>query len=154
MSQSSGWLERGETAPSEARTFIRQFTSALTTSESAPALDVLEDAALLVSELVTNVVLHARTAVNIKCVAITGKEGTSLLVGVSDGDPRQITHGEADLSSTHGRGLYLVNALAEEWWVAYGTESKTVWFRLGPTGTPSEFPDTTFPMPHESALSA
>ncbi|MEU2159257.1 ATP-binding protein [Streptomyces sp. NPDC019396] len=145
LSQSSGRLEHGRTVPSEARTFIRQFASALTTSELAPAPDFLEDAELLVSELVTNVVLHARTAVHIHCTATADKEGISLLVGVSDGSPCQISHGEEDLSSTHGRGLYLVNALAEEWWVTYGTDSKTVWFRLGPRAHNWNSQGTAFP---------
>ncbi|MFK4116775.1 SpoIIE family protein phosphatase [Streptomyces longwoodensis] len=117
-----------------------------------------EDAVLVLSELVTNAVLHAGTDVDVDCrLAEPWEPGTGaartaydVVVEVSDRHPgRHPARPPADgTPEPHtppaglpedGRGLRLVAALAEEWGVTYRRGAKTVWVRLpgapGPDGT-------------------
>ena len=85
------------------------------------------DAELLVTELVSNAVMHARTAVTLH-VAV--REGT-VRVAVEDGSPQLPAWSPSEVAALSGRGLTLVNALADSW----GAErlpsgGKTVWFEL------------------------
>lgn len=102
------------------------------------------DAVLLTSELVSNAVLHARGTL---AVSLAVAEGT-LEIGVSDPDPRppvprlpsmpvpgrpgpDIAVAGADLDAREGgRGLLLLDKLADEWGVATLSGGKQVWFRL------------------------
>ena len=89
----------------------------------------LEDsAALLVSEVVTNAVLHARTGLAVE----VERRGDAVRVTVSDGSPRQPQRRHHDLDSGTGRGLALRTALARDWGSADGTAPwrKDVWFEL------------------------
>lgn len=90
----------------------------------------IDTVALLVSELVSNVVLHARTA----CELIMSVAGNVLRVEVRDGSNAMPAHAEtiqADASSLSGRGMVLINALS----TTHGAEAlpgggKLVWFEL------------------------
>jgi anti-sigma regulatory factor (Ser/Thr protein kinase) len=97
-------------------------------------LDEFEEvAALVVSELVANAVMHARTPLELSFTA----EGRSFEVGVSDSDrrpPRLVRRLEAaspeDRSlPTRGRGLGLVEVLADDWGVVDTGSGKRVWAR-------------------------
>lgn len=81
---------------------------------------------LLTSELVTNAVLHARTAIEVGIVV--GRE--SLVVGVHDLDlATQLQDPYAAREGGWGQGL--VAALAHSWSTTQHPEGgKTVWFRL------------------------
>ncbi|MBY8883877.1 ATP-binding protein [Streptomyces sp. PTM05] len=102
------------------------------------AEDAIETAVLLVSELVTNACTHARSSpgreIGVRCVLSGGR----LRVEVSDaGDawPKRREAGDEDES---GRGLALVEALADAWDVEprpYGV-GKTVWFELAAPDPP------------------
>lgn len=91
---------------------------------------VAETLSLLVSEVVSNVVLHARTA----CELIMSVAGNVLRVEVRDGSNAMPAHAEtiqADASSLSGRGMVLINALS----TTHGAEAlpgggKLVWFEL------------------------
>jgi anti-sigma regulatory factor (Ser/Thr protein kinase) len=88
--------------------------------------ELVTDAELLTSELVTNALVHARTAVQ---VAVAVADGVAE-IGVTDGArglPRQRT---STYPSEGGRGLHLVDAVAQEWGVADVGAGKQVWFRL------------------------
>jgi PAS domain S-box-containing protein len=100
------------------------------------APDVVDIAQLLVSELVTNAVLHARTTVE---VSARVAEGT-VRVGVRDRRPDRglVPHDCPSYAGT-GQGLALVELLADRHGVETDDRAKTVWFELGP-GTPA--PDT------------
>ncbi|WP_327189743.1 ATP-binding protein [Streptomyces xinghaiensis] len=121
-------LPRHARSVSRARTLLREQARSWHLPD-----ETVETAVLLLSELVTNAYRHARTStgrqINIRCVA----DGPALRVEVSDaGDemPRLRLATEADES---GRGLALVNALAD-WWGAHRRPcgiGKTVWFELG-----------------------
>ena len=91
--------------------------------------DTLDTVLLLTSELVTNAVIHARTAIEVG-ITVTS---TAVLITVHDEDlgraPMSIPGREG------GRGLGLVTALAEETATErHPGEGKTVWFRLARDG--------------------
>ncbi|HEX6472840.1 MAG TPA: ATP-binding SpoIIE family protein phosphatase [Streptosporangiaceae bacterium] len=95
------------------------------------ATDVIDDAVLLTSELVTNAVVHAGTSVEVVCRLAD----TAVQVDVVDGAPgRALPEDDEpavpDRTATNGRGLLLPSELAGTWGVTYGTDTKTVWFRL------------------------
>ena len=100
----------------------RKFVQEQLPPVSAPVLDTV---LLLTSELVTNAVIHARTAIE---VGITVSDN-SVLVTVHDQDlgKPSMTYAGRD----GGRGLGLVAALSEETATErHPGEGKTVWFRV------------------------
>ncbi len=108
--------------------------------------DLLDSALLLVTELVTNVVVHAGTSATVEVRA----DGDGVRVGVADRHPVRIGMarvkkvGDADFGidglREDGRGLALVDALATSWGTEHGRGGKTVWFRLGTVGDGSHTP--------------
>jgi anti-sigma regulatory factor (Ser/Thr protein kinase) len=97
--------------------------------------DVLDTAVLCLSELVTNVVMHAATRAHIEL----RRETTAVVVTVRDsGAARQARASapEPDPLLVHGRGLQLVAALADAWGSETGAGGTTVWcsFGTGPGG--------------------
>ncbi|MEU9732746.1 SpoIIE family protein phosphatase [Streptomyces sp. NPDC048002] len=93
---------------------------------------LVDDAVLVVSELVTNAVVHAGTDVELVCRM---EEGTgAIVVEVGDRHPgRAPRDGAAEPdrgTPEYGRGLGLVARLSESWGVTYRTGTKTVWARL------------------------
>ena len=84
---------------------------------------VVEDAALMVGELVTNVVLHARTS----CRLVAEFDDQTVRVDVIDEDHSMGTVRMGD-GLTGGLGLRIVDVLASDWGVLYRAEGKTVWF--------------------------
>ena len=93
--------------------------------------DLRADAELLVSELVTNAVLHGRSGVTLTVAVADGV----LEVGVTDRSPmlpspRTGDIGDAPWRAEGGRGLRMVDRLADEWGVAALPDGKQVWFRL------------------------
>ena len=131
-------LRMGLDAPARARRWIVGFC------ESCDLGHLGDEAALLVDELVTNAVLHART----DCVVVAEKDDDVLRVEVIDsaGDFADVQPGAERLSAESGRGLVIVDALATTWGVEEHPEGKSVWFTLAaevpsrhaaPTATPS-----------------
>ncbi|MET8830312.1 SpoIIE family protein phosphatase [Streptomyces sp. NPDC004610] len=89
----------------------------------------VDDTLAVVSELVTNAVIHAGTDIELACRLdiVSG----DLHVEVSDHHPsRAPREGPADDTPEYGRGLRMVAALSEEWGVTYRRGGKTVWSRL------------------------
>ncbi len=85
-----------------------------------------DTAALLVSELVTNVILHAHTPVR---VALLGDD-ERIRVEVGDGsEVEPLRRDTSELDAT-GRGLMLIEAMASDWGVANTAEGKIVWFEV------------------------
>ncbi|MFY1679654.1 MULTISPECIES: ATP-binding protein [unclassified Streptomyces] len=93
-------------------------------------LDSLIDrAALGVTELLTNVHLHAHP--DKTCTVAMELLLDRVTVSVHDRDPRLPVPGEADPLATHGRGLALVASLSESWGATpEGDGGKVVWFAL------------------------
>lgn len=101
----------------------RVVTQALT----GEAPELIEKARLLVSELATNALCHARTEFDVSVDRVSA----SIHIAVRDtggGEPSLRT---PSLSETSGRGLQILNLLADAWGVEHGPGwSKTVWFTL------------------------
>ena len=116
------WFRPDPRAPSVARRFI---TTACEASGLHP--DICATAALLVSELVTNAVVHAGTDVQMQVLPAERR----LRVQVSDADPADPPQMlPVDPRTARGRGLRLVDVLATRWGVDTAPARKTVWFEL------------------------
>src|SRR5687768_3904936 len=87
---------------------------------------VCDEAVLLVSELVTNAVMHARTALTLRLRAEAGQ----LRVEVDDHDERLPVLSESNHESERGRGLHLLESVASRWGVTPRAGGKTVWFEV------------------------
>jgi len=90
--------------------------------------DDLDIAVLLTSELVTNAILHTRTPVQVGVVAADDEVLVCVGDRLADGPPLVPRPPSGDRPG--GRGLALVNQLADAWGTTTYTEGKTVWFVL------------------------
>ncbi len=123
-------------AVAAARKFVREtLQDWLDTRLAPPDTELVDDAVLLTSELVTNAVVHAGTQVQVTCKLA----GSAVEVVVRDSYPARMVPGPGHddaipAERTHGRGLLLPSALASAWGVSYGAEAKAVWFRMGLAG--------------------
>ncbi|MEU2510289.1 SpoIIE family protein phosphatase [Streptomyces sp. NPDC007863] len=116
--------------------------------------ELVDDAVVLTSELVTNAVVHAGTAADVLCV----RSEDSIRVEVADRYPEReipVQSGRtlASPDRENGRGLLLCAALADRWGVDYSPTRKHVWFHLSlpqrPVGTRSAgpvLPDALLPV--------
>ncbi len=90
-------------------------------------------AELLVDELVANAVLHAGTTVRVALRRV----GRGVHVEVAD-DSRQLPHRKLlGVEAATGRGLLLLDRLADDWGVVTAPAGKAVWFSLGVRPRPS-----------------
>ncbi|MEW2356020.1 ATP-binding protein [Spirillospora sp. NPDC029432] len=89
---------------------------------------IVDDASVIVSELLSNALRHARPLPSGQIRLTWTRDGDRLELAVSDGgamtEPRR---GPGTLSSLGGRGLGIVEALAEGWGVRHDGDSTTVW---------------------------
>jgi anti-sigma regulatory factor (Ser/Thr protein kinase) len=88
-----------------------------------------ETALLLVSELVTNAVRHARTG-GTAVVLRLETAGSWLRIEVHDADPRMPQPRTPDQLDESGFGFVLLEALADKWGVRQATIGKAVWAEL------------------------
>jgi anti-sigma regulatory factor (Ser/Thr protein kinase) len=89
---------------------------------------VLDDAKLLVSELVTNAVCHGSPPV----VLEIGCDGTTgMTVRVRDGDAQSPTLVQGSTEDESGRGVSLVDMLSDDWGIEPAQHGKVIWLRLG-----------------------
>lgn len=110
--------------------------------------DLLDTVELLVSEVVTNALVHAGTTIE---VAFSVAEG-GLLVEVADGSPHVPTPRAYGPSAGTGRGLMLLEEMVDEWGVAQDGPGKTVWFRIAFGDASAERPTASSDTPRvESA---
>ncbi|WP_105967632.1 PAS domain S-box protein [Streptomyces geranii] len=89
---------------------------------------VAEDALLLLSEILTNAVLHAEGPIGLRL----SRTDSDLTVEVTDHSPQLPQPRLAGTDEESGRGLLLVRALADNWGVRPTDEGKTTWFTLKP----------------------
>ena len=90
-------------------------------------LEPLTDAVtLLTSEVVTNAVLHAATAVRV----VVSPDGAGVLVEVHDESPVPPSRRRHRVTATIGRGLTMLDTLADEWGWRRNGAGKVVWFRV------------------------
>ncbi|MEU4968634.1 SpoIIE family protein phosphatase [Streptomyces smyrnaeus] len=115
------------------------------------ASQVVDTAELLVSELVTNAVLHARTEVEVS----VSRSADRVLVRVGDHLPsRGVVPQERRPYPSTGLGLVVMEELASRYGVDTGEGRKTVWCELGPadpSAPPSSWQAATPPAgPHDA----
>ncbi|MEU0051592.1 ATP-binding protein [Streptomyces sp. NPDC006309] len=80
-----------------------------------PACSV-DDCTLMISELVTNAILYGRSDEGWVVRVEWFREGTSLRVEVHNpGFPASVRLRRPDANDAHGRGLLLVDSIAESW---------------------------------------
>src|SRR5437588_6403646 len=115
-------------------------------------------ATLLVSELVTNSIVHAASAVELEVEA----DAETVTVRVRDADtgPLVMRAGGGTELDEGGRGLLLVDRLAQAWGTEHHAGRKTVWFRLTgdseaawPSQPPAEAPPSAAPDVQQQRLS-
>jgi anti-sigma regulatory factor (Ser/Thr protein kinase) len=89
---------------------------------------LVDTAQLLTSELVTNAVLHARTDM---VLTVEERDGGGVRIAVTDLSPVSPALRRHSATSTTGRGLRLLDQLADSWNVDDDNGGgKTVWFTL------------------------
>ena len=113
-------------APRAARAFVAETLTAWNVQA-----DEVEAAQLVVSELVTNAVLHAAGSPTITLdLRLTDGAVRVLVSDGGAGEPDRRPHRDPRTSET-GRGVWLVDAFAERWGTeTHGRDGKTVWCEL------------------------
>lgn len=87
---------------------------------------LIPDASLLITELVTNTIVHTHSPLDVVSAVADGV----LEIGVTDHDthPPHLEHPSS--RAEHGRGIALVDDIADDWGVASLDGGKQIWFRL------------------------
>ncbi len=107
-----------------ARRLVRQLM------QSWGARQDLDDAALLVTELVANVVDHVGGTACLSVEATFSEDW--LRLAVVDCSPARPAVQQMDLERSRGRGLHMVEVLAHRWGCEDHRGGKRVWFELRP----------------------
>jgi len=123
LSEASQRFEQDAQSARAARRFVSQ---ALTGWDDDQG-DLTDTVTLLVSELVTNAVIHAGSDVEV-VVRLTS---TAARIEVTDTSADSIRPRDAASDEDSGRGLALVGSLAERWGVRQASGGgKTIWFEV------------------------
>lgn len=108
----------------------RQFIADFCRASQLPA-ELCETAALLVSELVTNAIVHGGTSATVEIHRPTD----ILRVAVRDDNPNLPPLGERPvIDADSGRGLMIVSLLAPRWGIEAADGGKAIWFELAVDG--------------------
>jgi len=92
--------------------------------------EAVESAVLIISELVTNAVVHSGSSV-ISCALLLGSGSLHIEVTDQGTGQRELAVREPAADDVSGRGLLLVSELATAWGVTQATPSgRTVWATL------------------------
>jgi anti-sigma regulatory factor (Ser/Thr protein kinase) len=116
-------LPQTAASPAEARHLVSRFAAENDLRNDSGA------ALLVLSELVTNAVLHGAEPIEV----YVSRDGDLLRIEVSDGGVRT----DGVVPRTHddprpgGRGLHIVNSLAKRWGTTDNDGGKTVWAEIG-----------------------
>jgi two-component sensor histidine kinase len=98
-----------------------------------PAVDgmprAVDDATLIVSELVTNAVEAHSHALHLS-LSVDETDPRVLTIAVEDDAPGEPTIQSGPLARPRGRGLQLVDALATGWGTEHEATHKSVWAKL------------------------
>ncbi|MGW5336604.1 ATP-binding protein [Streptomyces bauhiniae] len=116
---------RSRASVAKARSFAASFADDTGLKEQS------DDLILIVSELVTNAVLHGKTGSGRQVAVTVDYNETRVRVEVRDageGTPRK--RAAARLLAVSGRGLEIVDTLSSSWGVIEHVVGKTVWAEL------------------------
>ena len=115
--------------------------------DDTPLARVIDEALLLVTELVTNAIVHAGTDIELHvqttldALRVEVVDQSAGLLALMPPNPSETREG--------GRGLLLLDALADEWGTRHFGWGKSVWFTLGSAALPQQ---ATQESPQESSL--
>jgi anti-sigma regulatory factor (Ser/Thr protein kinase) len=115
-------LPQTAASPAEARYLVSRF------ADDNDLRDESGAALLVLSELVTNAVLHGAEPIEV----YVSRDGDVLRIEVSDGGARTdgvVPRSQGD-QRPGGRGLHIVNSLAQRWGTANNDTGKTVWAEM------------------------
>ncbi len=124
----SGTVDTSKTVPPDPRSVrdLRRFVHH-TLTEAGVSAESVDDAVLLTSEVVSNVVLHASTPAEVRMTV----DGQRVRIDVTDGSGRLPEIRMFDFVSASGRGLAILAALAAAWGIEpLPGRGKRVWFEL------------------------
>ncbi|WP_285940710.1 ATP-binding protein [Actinomadura xylanilytica] len=115
-----------------ARRWIADVVASTITHPLSTAADALDDLLLCASEVITNALLHGDGAITIVLV----RRSRVLRVEVIDAGTLSsagLFHVRDDVSpdATSGRGLMIIDALADSWGTRADDAGLTVWFEVG-----------------------
>lgn len=113
-------FEQDAASPSRARHFVIRTLQAWSLEDLAP------DAALVVSELATNAVLHGQSSFDVTLSLLD----SGLRIGVRDSSRLEPVPRDAPLNASSGRGLELVEALSARWGAVLLADGKVIWAEL------------------------
>lgn len=113
-------LQSAVTAPATARAFAREAL------ERGQAEVHIEDVALVVSELVTNAVVHGDGEITLHVTVAHD----AVRVEVEDREPELPDRLPAALDAESGRGLLMVSRIARDWGVRPAGAGKVVWAEM------------------------
>ena len=88
--------------------------------------ELLASVELLVSELVTNAVIHASTAPRV----VVQMTPSTVRVEVHDDDPTLPQPLPFDIDRQGGRGLFIIESMASRWGAESCGTGKRMWFEL------------------------
>ncbi|XNL82752.1 ATP-binding protein [Actinomadura madurae] len=138
-------------APSSVAVARKRLSSEL--ADSGVYESIVDDASVIVSELISNALRHARPLPSGQVRVCWLRRGDLLELEVSDGgamtEPRR---GPGTLSSLGGRGLGIVEALSEGWGVRHEDGSTTVWAVLRAPRSPDAHGVSAAPAGSHSAM--
>ena len=115
--------QRLEPQPSSVSQARRQVRDLLLSSDRE---DLLDPTLLLVSEVVTNALLHAGTTIDLAATL----DDSGLRVEVGDGSPHLPSRRRYGATAGTGRGLQMLETLVDDWGVTLHGGGKTVWFHV------------------------
>lgn len=115
-------IDWSDAAPTTARAFSLETLARWGHEELAP------EVASIVTELVTNAVIHARTDVEVS-LSLTD---STLRISVRDRSHALPAPASPDHSSTSGRGMLIVAEMASRWGIEPSADGKIVWAELKP----------------------
>jgi hypothetical protein len=115
-------LRQDTSSAGTARRFVRE------TLSQGELEQYMETAALLISELVTNAVLHARAEPEVVISAVAGV----VRIEVHDASPVMPARRYYGTEAGTGRGIMLVEEMSTGWGAEPRGSGKVVWFELAP----------------------
>jgi anti-sigma regulatory factor (Ser/Thr protein kinase) len=127
-------------SPSAARHFVLENLKGWADDE------LLADAAVVVTELATNAVVHARSEFTVEIAPVEA----GVRISVLDCGPDQWVGKAVSFMASHGRGLGLVAALSRSWGKSARDGGKVVWAEL--TVNPSSSRTSATPKPQSPGV--
>lgn len=125
-------LEREPQSIWRARGSLRAWFTSWGVTADDPASALLDDALLVLSELLTNAVKYSAGNVEI----VVDAHGDHVRVAVRDSNPTLARSHRTEATPTGGRGLTIVEAVSQSWGQDPLDEGKVVWSRLAvPSGS-------------------